>query len=667
MYFDPNELAFALALSLQELHPDESGTSKAPQAGPLRPAAPSQPRSNPARRGPTQLSNEERAKLDQERVARQIKRPRESSILPPFPQQKRVKLTRGARQTYPDGAILRTDSDYANSPQTPGITFPELIGPKEDLSLAIFSAFVIQEDWLLSHFETTTPIILVGDAGKSGMPMEKTSETQIREISATRVLVAPPVETHLKNAHPIMHMKYMLLFSKSGGLRVVIASANLLCQDWDAVENYLFVQDLPPATPGADTVKYRPGEIPGEAFPEVLAEVLWATGVEDGLIHLRLRKLTNLPLLTLLRSRTKDGTMRCPLETKWDWSKVTVLLVASLPGRWDGWNQVVRSGQTRLLRAVELIGASLDDWVTPPTDKGKGKSAVVVATKGKGKGKNAAAGGKNKQPSVSVVAVTGDKLQLDIQTASMGKYEHGWIALFRLCAGGRRAGLSQWLNRTNKRLPQLPNLTNIIFPTLRTIRGNVTGELGADEVVCQEEFWKHIQKMMGNAGITMCDSRSRSGPVTTHTKMILGTLPYLAKNAPEDSETESETETESDTEDDESRARPQMRVQVSRPPPCPVPRLCPPPHAWLYLGSHNFSQTAWGSISRQPEGDAPVITVLSYEVGIVMPLESKQDVDRVVSWKHPAPPYAQDDEPWIQTRNPVFKALQDAQDSMKQR
>jgi hypothetical protein len=41
-----------------------------------------------------------------------------------------------------------------------------------------------------------------------------------------------------------MHMKFMLLFAKTGGLRVVISSANLVPHDWRDVENVRVVSFL---------------------------------------------------------------------------------------------------------------------------------------------------------------------------------------------------------------------------------------------------------------------------------------------------------------------------------------------------------------------------------------------------------------------------------------
>lgn len=41
----------------------------------------------------------------------------------------------------------------------------------------------------------------------------------------------------------------------------------------------------------------------------------------------------------------------------WDWSKVNVRLVASLAGKHEGWDQVLRTGHPALMRAVQSLGA----------------------------------------------------------------------------------------------------------------------------------------------------------------------------------------------------------------------------------------------------------------------------------------------------------------------
>ena len=45
------------------------------------------------------------------------------------------------------------------------------------------------------------------------------------------------------------------------------------------------------------------------------------------------------------------------LRMRWDWSKVTVKLVASLAGKHEGWDQVTLSGHPALMKAIQEIGA----------------------------------------------------------------------------------------------------------------------------------------------------------------------------------------------------------------------------------------------------------------------------------------------------------------------
>ena len=52
---------------------------------------------------------------------------------------------------------------------------------------------------------------------------------------------------------------------------------------------------------------------------------------------------------------------------RWDWSKVKVKLVASIAGKHDGWEQVLKIGHLALMRAIQDLGAQ------PP----KGKQLVL--------------------------------------------------------------------------------------------------------------------------------------------------------------------------------------------------------------------------------------------------------------------------------------------------
>ena len=42
---------------------------------------------------------------------------------------------------------------------------------------------------------------------------------------------------------------------------------------------------------------------------------------------------------------------------RWDWAKVKVRLVASLAGKHEGWDQIIRTGHLALMKAIQDINA----------------------------------------------------------------------------------------------------------------------------------------------------------------------------------------------------------------------------------------------------------------------------------------------------------------------
>ncbi|KAJ7744468.1 tyrosyl-DNA phosphodiesterase-domain-containing protein [Mycena maculata] len=557
--------------------------------------------------GPLSFLND-RAEMERGRVARQ-KRLRGPSPPPPASSgdddddndgdgtgsgsegsaRKRVRLdstttTTTATRSFPLGAVLRVDTQHAQRAETVAIRLSDVLGPRDELAFVILSAFVVDPAWIYSFFDPETPVVLVTDPNTSGADANASRPT-LKNMFPNWVRVCPP----LTNGRGCMHMKYMLLFSKTGALRVVVASANLVPHDWRDVENYLFIQDFPRATPGAETVRLRANEKPSEVFPAVLAGVLRATGVEEALAIMERQGHTSLPISALA---TSSRTPKTSLETSWDWTLARAALVPSVAGQWEGWagmRAVVGTGQPRLMRAVQVLGCGLED--------------------GKGKGKDC-------------------DLELDCLTSSIGTYSPPWLAVFRLCAAGRSRALQAWLDRGRKKTPAQRAPLRVLFPTLETVRGTTAGEAGAGTVFCRRAQWGKISALLGgDSKLEMRDSRSRSGPVGTHTKMILGTL-RVPEADPDDTE---DTEDESDVEVVEPKK----------------------PHAWLYVGSHNFTASAWGTLSGN--GFNPVLNVTNYELGVVLRLETPADADAAVAWERPARRYARGDLPWIQDESPFFQ------------
>ncbi|KAJ3720968.1 hypothetical protein C8R42DRAFT_73493 [Lentinula raphanica] len=74
---------------------------------------------------------------------------------------------------------------------------------------------------------------------------------------------------------------------------------------------------------------------------------------------------------------------------------------------------------------------------------------------------------------------------------------------------------------------------------------------------------------------------------------------------------------------------------------------------WAYLGSHNFTPSAWGMLS----GSAfrPIMTINNYELGIVFPLKSMAEADQVACFERPPRKYGPNDTPWIRDESIYFK------------
>jgi hypothetical protein len=73
-----------------------------------------------------------------------------------------------------------------------------------------------------------------------------------------------------------------------------------------------------------------------------------------------------------------------------------------------------------------------------------------------------------------------------------------------------------------------------------------------------------------------------------------------------------------------------------------------PERGFLYVGSHNFTPSAWGRLSKTKDGIK--LTIANNELGVLQKLDSHDvsaQADRLVTWKRPALPYRSDDEPWV--------------------
>ncbi|KAF8264858.1 tyrosyl-DNA phosphodiesterase-domain-containing protein [Lactarius quietus] len=520
----------------------------------------------------------ERAQLEQERLAR-LKRLRGDSedsnraVPPPMKRATPSGITNGALASQeevendPEGAEVFWDGELRQTankhvePRRNGedgkavFRLSQIIGDTSQIELAIISTYALQLSWIYTFFAPSTPVVLVTQPA----PSENGSAT-IKQVLPNWIRVTP----FLRGGRGVMHMKFFLLFYKSGRLRVVVSTANLMDHDWRDIENTVWVQDVP----------RRPSPIPHEPkaddFPSVLERVLYAINVAPAITSLVSTDHPDIPLTAL-----RAGVLR----TRWDFSRVRPALVPSLAGKHEGWPSVLKSGHTALMRAVHRLNPQ--------------------------------------QRAVS----------LEYQGSSIGAYSAGWLAEFVLSTKGTSPEAALSAPKSRRSATPMPALSTlkILFPTWDWVRSSVLGEAGGGTMFCRKSMWE-AAKFPRNL---FCESRSRRGRVLMHSKMMIAVFVGAGSSAADE---DSDSETDSDI----------MEVKMDQ----------DDAVGYAYVGSHNFTPSAWGTLSGS--GFTPVLNVTNYELGIVFPLKDEAEIDRMVCYERPPKRYGSRDRPWMQEESEVL-------------
>ncbi|TFK18940.1 phospholipase D/nuclease [Coprinopsis marcescibilis] len=457
-------------------------------------------------------------------------------------------------QIFWQGEFRQTATRYADprADGRPTFRLTQVLGEKEELAFAIISSYSLDLPWIYQFFNPSVPVIIVAQPDNGGPP-------SIKNVLPHWIRTTP----HLRGGFGCQHMKFMLLFYKSGRLRVVVSTANLIAYDWRDMENSVWLQDVPlRSVPAQKDPK-------ADDFPATLQYMLIAVNVAPALTAMISDNHPNLPIKSIEE-----------LRQRWDWSNVKVHLVPSIAGRHEGWPSVIKSGHPRLMAAVRKMSLRT----------GKGLKAKTLV--------------------------------LECQGSSLGNFTTQWLNEFHWSARGESA--EDWLDDAKKRREKLPYPPiKIVFPTKKAVQDSALGEQGGGTIFCRRKQWSAKTFPREN----FYDSRSKGGPVLMHSKMIIAVLrdnPHSSKQSnrvPEDSETE-------DDSDDE--------IQIVE-----------PAVGWAYLGSHNFTPSAWGNLSGSSFN--PILNITNYEVGVVFPLKDGIEVDRAACWRRPPAKYATGkDEPWMQ-------------------
>ncbi|KAF8182897.1 tyrosyl-DNA phosphodiesterase-domain-containing protein [Pholiota molesta] len=489
----------------------------------------------------------ERAQLEKERMER-LKRLRPDPPRPSTPEEdddseneeppaKRhqvstsyTSFSRSNVPTFWNGELRQTATQHAEPRKDGQPTFrlTEVLGKKSDLAFAILSSYALDLPWIYQFFDPSVPVIMVAQPDASG-------EATIKNVLPHWIRTTP----YLRAGFGCQHMK---LFYKTGRLRVVISTANLISYDWRDMENTVWLQDIPLRA------KPIPHDPKGpDDFAAALQRVLHAVNV---------RPHPDLPIKAIEE-----------LRQKWDWSNVKAQLVSSIAGKHEGWPNVIQTGHPRLMSVVRKLGMRT----------GEGRRAK--------------------------------DLILECQGSSIGIYTTQWMNEFHWSARGESA--ESWLDhpkRSREKQPYPP--VKIIFPQKQQCKK------GGGTIFCRRKQWagKNFPRTH------FYDSRSKAGPVLMHSKMIIAML----QEHPSSKQRKGER---SDDSDDD--------IEVIE-----------PALGWAYIGSHNFTPSAWGTLSGSSFN--PILNISNYELGIVILLKDKDEMDRVACFQRPPKKYTYKDEPWIQ-------------------
>uniref|UniRef100_A0A8H7XX75 Phospholipase D/nuclease n=1 Tax=Psilocybe cubensis TaxID=181762 RepID=A0A8H7XX75_PSICU len=455
------------------------------------------------------------------------------------------------RQTATMGAEPRKDGK-------PTFRLTEILGKKSNLAFAIMSSYALDFPWIYQFFDPSVPVIMVAQPDESG-------EATIKNVLPHWIRTTP----YLRGGFGCQHMKFMLLFYKTGRLRVVISTANLIAYDWRDMENSVWLQDIP----------LRPKPIPHDPkvtddFPSALQKTLHAVNVKPALAAMIRDNHPDLPLKSIDE-----------LRQKWDWSSVKAHLVASIAGKHEGWPHVIQYGHPRLMFVVRKMGMRT----------GTAKSAKNLA--------------------------------IECQGSSIGAYTTQWLNEFHWSARGESA--EDWLDKSKKSRERLllPSI-KIVFPTKSTVQASHLGEKGGGTIFCRRKQYGSKNFPRSN----LYDSKSKAGPVLMHSKMIIAMLQKPGSGPQEVQEVLSDTEDDTDDE-----------IEV-----------VDPGAGWAYVGSHNFTPSAWGTLSGS--AFTPILNITNYELGVVFLLKDAQEADTISCFQRPPAKYTSKDEPWMQEESAFHQA-----------
>ncbi|KAJ2838753.1 hypothetical protein FBU31_000847 [Coemansia sp. 'formosensis'] len=132
---------------------------------------------------------------------------------------------------FPDGVVLTTPL-LGIAAGNESVTLTGLLNA-DNLEHAVLTTFIIDEHWLLAHFNPTTTLTLVANGQ---VQSETSTQTPHNVVRVQPEFPKPHVQ--------IVHSNILVLFY-AHSMRFVVCTGNLVEDDWTIMHNCVYVQDFP--------------------------------------------------------------------------------------------------------------------------------------------------------------------------------------------------------------------------------------------------------------------------------------------------------------------------------------------------------------------------------------------------------------------------------------
>ncbi|GMK53628.1 hypothetical protein CspeluHIS016_0102140 [Cutaneotrichosporon spelunceum] len=203
-----------------------------------------------------------------------------------------------------------------------------------------------------------------------------------------------------------------------------------------------------------------------------------------------------------------------------------------------------------------------------------------------------------------------EKVVAEYQGSSLGRYSLDWYNCFyQLCCGKDLSSIS----RAGKALAWPP--LKIIFPSLATVDASINGRSGGGTMFCGSAYTDRTKSLFH-------DANSKRGG------MLIALFEANSSNVGFSSpQKQGKRKADEMTTENEGVG------------------------GWVYVGSHNFSPSAWGTVNFK--NSPPTLNINNYELGIIFPLprdRAETVANCIAAHKRPPRPYSKHDEPWDQKK-----------------